>query len=107
MATQNLERIIDGDGHVMEDLAGIVKFLPDPYWDGKSPIRDPFPPSDHLHSSNKHTLPEGAFARVGVDGWKDFMQDLRMDKAVLYTTRGLTFGKIDDNLRWRADVVAS
>ena len=94
MATQNLERIIDGDGHVMEDLAGIVKFLPEPYWDGKSPIRDPFPASDHLHSSNKHTLPEGAFARVGVEGWKEFMQDLGMDKAVLYTTRGLTFGKI-------------
>lgn len=94
MATQNLERLIDGDGHVMEDLAGIVRYLPEPYWDGKSSFRDPFPASDHLHSSNKHTLPEGAFARVGVDGWLDFMQDLGMDKAVLYTTRGLTFGKI-------------
>ena len=49
MATQNLERIIDGDGHVMEDLDGIVKFLPDAYRNSQSPIRDPFPPSDHLH----------------------------------------------------------
>ncbi len=94
MATQHLERIIDGDGHVMEDLDAIIERLPDPYNDGKTPIRDPFPPSDHLHSSNKHFLPEGAFATVGVDGWLDFMQTIGMDSAVLYTTRGLTFGKI-------------
>jgi predicted TIM-barrel fold metal-dependent hydrolase len=93
MASANLERLIDGDGHVMEDIEGIISHLPEPYRAGGS-IRDPFPASDHLHSSNKHTLPEGAFARVGVDGWLDFMKDLAMDKAVLYTTRGLTFGKI-------------
>lgn len=93
MATANLERLIDGDGHVMEDIPAIVERMPKEY-QGGSPFRDPFPPSDHLHSSNRHYLPEGAFARVGVDGWLDFMQDLAMDKAVLYTTRGLTFGKI-------------
>jgi predicted TIM-barrel fold metal-dependent hydrolase len=93
MATQDLERLIDGDGHVMEDIAAIIERLPEPYRNGTA-IRDPFPPSDHLHSSNKHFLPEGAFARVGVEGWKDFMQELAMDSTVLYTTRGLTFGKI-------------
>jgi predicted TIM-barrel fold metal-dependent hydrolase len=93
MATHNLERLIDGDGHVMEDLAAIVARMPAEY-QGGTPFRDPFPSSDHLHSSNKHTLPEGAFARVGVDGWLEFMDDLGMDQSVLYTTRGLTFGKI-------------
>ena len=95
MATQDLERLIDGDGHVMEDVQAIVDRLPDPYRSGNgSAIRDPFPPIDHLHSSNKHKVPDGAFAPVGVDGWKDFMQDLAMDSTVLYTTRGLGFGKI-------------
>ena len=93
MATQNLERIIDGDGHVMEDIEGIIDHLEEPYRNGGA-IRDPFPATDHLHSSNKHETPPGSFARVGVDGWLDFMQDLGMDSAVLYTTRGLTFGKI-------------
>jgi predicted TIM-barrel fold metal-dependent hydrolase len=93
MATENLERIVDGDGHVMEDIEAIINYLPEPYRSGGS-IRDPFPASDHLHSSNKHFLPEGAFARVGVDGWIDFMDDIGMDRAILYTTRGLTFGKI-------------
>jgi predicted TIM-barrel fold metal-dependent hydrolase len=93
MATQNLERIVDGDGHVMEDVEAIISYLPEPYRSGDS-IRDPFPASDHLHSSNKHFLPPGAFARVGVDGWIDFMDDIGIDRAILYTTRGLTFGKI-------------
>ena len=94
MTTESLERIIDGDGHVMEDLAGIVAHLPEPYRLPSSAVRDPFPPGDHLHSSNRHFTPPGAFARVGPDGWVEFMQDLGMDSAVLYTTRGLTFGKI-------------
>ena len=93
MATHNLERLIDGDGHVMEDIPAIVARMPAEY-QGGSPFRDPFPASDHLHSSNKHTLVEGAFARVGVEGWLEFMEDLKMEKSVLYTTRGLTFGKI-------------
>ncbi|MEK9658385.1 MAG: amidohydrolase family protein [Chloroflexota bacterium] len=93
MATETLERVVDGDGHVMEDIEAIIRHLPEAYRSG-SAIRDPFPPSDHLHSSNKHFLPPGAFARVGVEGWGEFIQDLGMERAVLYTTRGLTFGKV-------------
>ena len=54
MATENLERIVDGDGHVMEDIEAIIGYLPEPYRNG-GPLgqaRDPFPASDHLHSSN-------------------------------------------------------
>ena len=71
MVAQDLERIIDGDGHVMEDIQAIIDRLPEAYR-SDSAIRDPFPPIDHLHSSNKHKVPDGAFAPVGVEGWKDF-----------------------------------
>ena len=37
MAETNLERIIDGDGHILEDLAGIAKFIPHPYSEGRRP----------------------------------------------------------------------
>ena len=95
MATQNLEVVIDGDGHVMEDIEGIVMRMPEAYRPGPNQgIRDPFPSIDHLHSANRHTTPPGSFARIGVDGWIDFLQDVGVDKTILYTTRGLTVGKV-------------
>lgn len=92
MTTENLERVIDGDGHVMEDLAAIGDRMPPEYKSARG--RDPFPPLDHLHGADQHQLVEGAFARVNHEGWLDFMQDVGVDAAVLYTTRGLAFGKI-------------
>ncbi len=98
MATANLERIIDGDGHIMEDIAGIVSYMPDEF-KGKSfgearSERNPFPPIDHLHSANRHITPPGAFANVGPDGWMEFLDEVGVDSTVLYTTSGLGFGKI-------------
>lgn len=98
MATANLERIIDGDGHIMEDIAGIVSYMPEEFR-GKSfgearAERNPFPPIDHLHSANRHITPPGAFANVGPDGWMEFLDDVGVDSTVLYTTSGLGFGKI-------------
>lgn len=93
--TANGERIIDGDGHVMEDVAAIVEFMPRPYrTKHQARAFDPFPPLDHLHSANLHDLPPGAFARVGPDGWLEFLEDVGIETTVLYTTRGLAFGKI-------------
>ena len=94
MATANIERLIDGDGHVMEDLPAIVARLPEGYRGESFVGRDPFPQTDHLHSSNKHFTVPGAFANVNIDGWVDFMTDLGMEQTVLYTTRGLSYGKI-------------
>lgn len=98
MATANLERIIDGDGHIMEDIAGIVSYMPEEFR-GKSfgearAERNPFPPIDHLHSANRHITPPGAFANVGPDGWMTFLDEVGVDSTVLYTTSGLGFGKI-------------
>jgi hypothetical protein len=96
--------IIDGDGHVVEDFAAIVRLMPRAYQDlfadrpsvERSRPFDPFPPLDHLHSFPNlfcH-LHGGAFGEVGPDGWLEFLDDVGIQTTVLYTTRGLAFGKI-------------
>ena len=88
--------VIDGDGHVVEEMEEISSLMPQRYRDkyGSNRLFDPFPPLDHLHSCNLHDLPPGAFARVGPDGWLDFLKDVGIEATVLYTTRGLAYGKI-------------
>jgi uncharacterized protein len=86
-----IPRIVDGDGHIMEDSAGITRFLPAPYNQRTNPRW--FPPLDHFHAFIGET-PPGSFRQVGVDGWVEFMEDVGLEKAVLYTTQGLAVGKI-------------
>ncbi|MGH7774144.1 MAG: amidohydrolase family protein, partial [Candidatus Binatia bacterium] len=95
MASASHEMIIDGDGHVFEDMAAIIDLMPGPYQEKyrERPF-DPFPPLDHLHSANLHDLPPGSFPRVGPDGWLDFLEDVGIQSTILYTTRGLAFGKV-------------
>ena len=47
-----------------------------------------------MHAANAHTLPQGAFAKVGREGWIDFMEDVGLTSAVLYPTNGLSFGRV-------------
>lgn len=96
MAKSNSQIIIDGDGHVFEDLKAIIELMPRPYRDKYQThtFFDPFPPLDHLHSANLHDFPPGAFGRVGPDGWLEFLKDVGIESSVLYTTGGLSFGKI-------------
>jgi len=88
--------VIDGDGHVVEDLQAIIKRMPLPYRNkyGTHTFFDPFPPLDHLHSANLHDFPPDAFGKVGPDGWMGFLKDVGIEAAVLYPTCGLSFGKI-------------
>ncbi|HWP60022.1 MAG TPA: amidohydrolase family protein [Candidatus Acidoferrales bacterium] len=91
------KQVIDGDGHVMEDIAAIWKYMPEEYVGRSfSDIRgkSPFPPIDHLHSANRHFTPRGAFANVGPDGWEKFLDEVGIHSTVLYTSAGLSFGKI-------------
>jgi uncharacterized protein len=88
--------VVDGDGHVMEDWDAILEYMPDAYrtssrFKGGGRL---FPPLDHLHSGNLHELVPGAFKQVGPDGWLEFMDDVGIDRAVLYTTGGLAVGKV-------------
>ena len=85
-------RVIDGDGHVFEDNEAFKKFLPAPFRDAHTPDRW-FPPLDHFHAFIGET-PPGSFRRVATEGWIEFMEDVGIDSAVLYTTSGLAVGKI-------------
>jgi hypothetical protein len=60
MTTAYERQIIDGDGHVIEDIASIWKHMPQEYV-GRSFSdiggKSPFPPIDHLHSANRRFTP--------------------------------------------------
>ena len=86
-------KIIDADGHVIED-ASLAKFLPEPYT-GHSPLGGLrlFPALDHLHNGPTKTLP-GAFNPAGLPEWLQFLEDVGIEKTVLYTTGGLSSGNI-------------
>ena len=68
--------------------------MPQQYRDRFGSARGPYPPNDHLHAANAHFLPPGAFAKVGREGWIDFMEDVGLASAVLYPTNGLSFGRV-------------
>ncbi|MCY4440625.1 MAG: hypothetical protein OXE53_10520, partial [Deltaproteobacteria bacterium] len=86
--------VIDGDGHVMEDWEALLEYMPAAYHDrfrGKGRL---FPPLDHLHSATLYDLVPGAFRQVGPPGWLEFMEDVGINRAVLYPTGGLAVGKV-------------
>ena len=87
-------RIIDGDGHVMEDHAAIAARMSEEFRGRSDSGRSPYPPNDHLHAANAHVLVPGAFAKVGREGWLQFMEDVGLTSAVLYPTNGLSFGRV-------------
>jgi hypothetical protein len=96
MESVNLEVIVDGDGHLVEDLEAIALRMP-PEFMGRaagSSLARLFPPIDHLHAASPVATPAGSFARVGVEGWLEFMSDVGIEAAVLYPSAGLAYGKI-------------
>ena len=96
MAETNLERIIDGDGHILEDLAGIAKFIPHPYSDGVVRVEKMFPDIDHMHRHNQVVTSADLEGRghVGSEEWFDFLTDVGIDSTVLYPSAGLAYGRI-------------
>jgi len=96
MGIRGIERIVDGDGHVLEDEAAIKQYLPRE-WQSNTTTRTfgVFPHLDHLH----HVLarnPPGAFEDPSPAGWVRFLDELGIDAAVLYPTAALSFGKMID-----------
>ena len=52
--TTNLEKIVDGDGHINEDLEAIAEYLPAKFRDHPARVLNAslFPALDHLHSGH-------------------------------------------------------
>ncbi len=65
-------KIIDGDGHVVEDHSAIAARMPQQFRDRFGSSRSPYPPNDHLHAANAHFLPPGAFAKGRARGLDRF-----------------------------------
>ncbi|HEX6511265.1 MAG TPA: amidohydrolase family protein [Chloroflexota bacterium] len=97
MATLVGTRVVDGDGHIIEDMAAIAAHTPSPYREYAQYRGDVFPPLDHLHTGRLVETPpvRGRRAPVGPDGWLDFLDDVGIERTVLYPTRGLAYGKIE------------
>ena len=99
----NLEMVIDGDGHIFEDVEGLRKHLKSPMKDANiTKLMGIFPQLDHLHHSlaqnpeDSFGVSKGIFKDPGVAGWGDFMNKAGIDSAVLFPTQGLSYGKIID-----------
>lgn len=93
MALTASRPIIDGDGHVLEDMAGINRYMPAKWQEANARRAGGiFPALDHLHN-NLSTVPPGAFVNPGPDGWESFLEDVGVDTSVLYPTAGLAHGK--------------
>src|SRR5712692_7757898 len=95
MATRVATKVIDGDGHIMEDLEGIFAHMASPYREIASG-RGLFPPLDHLHDGRAVETPptRDGRPRVGPQGWLAFLDDVGIEQTVLYPTTALAYGKI-------------
>lgn len=91
---RNAIPVVDGDGHVMEDWDALLQYMPEPYIKSGRFKGRIFPPLDHLHSATLYQLVPGAFKAVREEGWLEFMEDVGIERAVLYSTGGLAFGKV-------------
>jgi len=97
MAGSNSVRILDSDGHIIEDVRSIMDRMPANLLQGNA-VRSsgPFPATDHLHFA-AHSYPEGAFKDPGgAAGWGTFLDESGIGGTVVYPTRALTYGKILD-----------
>lgn len=88
-------RIIDADGHIIEDEIALSEFIPEPFHSA-GPFQGfrLFPPLDHLHSQGPTTSPPGAFRPANAEDWGVFLDDVGIERTVLYPTFGLAYGKI-------------
>lgn len=90
-------RVIDGDGHIIEDAGAIVSFMPREYREiFESKPETIFPPLDHLHSARAVQIPPDRDHRppVGPEGWAAFLDDAGIERTVLYPTRALAYGHV-------------
>src|SRR5256885_13741719 len=96
MSAKLSSRIIDGDGHILEDNAAIIAHMESPYRDIAARKGVAFPPLDHLHSGRAVETPPQRDQRpaVGPKGWLEFLDDVGIEWTVLYPTTALSYGKI-------------
>jgi hypothetical protein len=93
-----LDRILDGDGHVIERDAELFEYLPAPYAGNTTLLGYPFFPA--LDGYNRGAV----MARLGIHQsyeitpqlWLDTLDKVGLESTVLYPTAGLAFTLIQD-----------
>jgi len=90
------QRVIDGDGHIIEDQAAIIDHMSTPYREIFRKRGVLYPPLDHLHTGRAVETPPQRDGRapVGPKGWVEFLDDVGIEWTVLYPTVALSYGKI-------------
>ncbi|MEK7215967.1 MAG: amidohydrolase family protein [Chloroflexota bacterium] len=91
VATQVATRIIDGDGHIVEEEDNIISHLREPYRNARIRRGGLFPAIDHLHYEPFTPLP-GAFSPAGPEQWEQFLETVGIESTVLYPSQGLAIG---------------
>jgi uncharacterized protein len=88
--------IIDGDGHIFEDIPAIAQRLASPFREmaaaryNRLPL---FPPNDHLHTPlRENPATRSGRGDVGPDEWLTFLEDVEIETTVLYPSSGLSYG---------------
>ena len=98
MVATNLEVVVDGDGHIVEDLEAIAKHFPPEFLgdeaQGRSSLGKIFPPGDHLHAAQPLKVLPGSFTKPNADEWLDFANEVGIESAVLYPSNGLGYGHV-------------
>jgi predicted TIM-barrel fold metal-dependent hydrolase len=96
--------VIDADGHVFEDVPAIIERLADPYRTVRaqelSNHSRVFPPIGYL-SSMPFVVTAGADRQPEETGndpasWEYFLDEVGIDRTVLYPSLGLTVGRVRD-----------
>jgi predicted TIM-barrel fold metal-dependent hydrolase len=98
---KTLPPIIDGDGHVFEDVNAIYELMGEPYRGERRGLinASPFPQGDHIHLPAGRTPPGSFDMSVGPKEWLAFAKDVGVTAAVVYPSLGLAYGRIQ-NLTW-------
>lgn len=92
-------QLTDGDGHIIEDVPAILSRLPKVYAEPMLRLREQFP--DYFRAfpslSHMHAMPLKAPERKGTynpgpQGWVQFLDEVGIQRTVLYPTLALAIG---------------
>ncbi len=101
--------LFDADGHVMEDIHGILEKMPEPWRTGRARLAGNdlarlhgmsiLPPLGYLSTiptAGNMTMKREPGAGMSPEAWEKFLSEVGIVKTVLYPTLGLTIGRVRD-----------
>ena len=109
MTTSTDTGLLDADGHVMEDIHGIIEKMPEPWRTGRARLAGNelarlhgmsiLPPLGFLSTiptAGNMAMKREPGAGMSPEAWESFLREVGIAKTVLYPTLGLTIGRVRD-----------